>query len=58
MDNVPEDQCSVCSHLPKLTREAFRLTIAELPLGEPVCELCWEALAKNCGWVQPPPAKH
>jgi hypothetical protein len=48
-DNIPDDQCSVCGHLPKLTREAMRLMIDSLPLREPVCDLCWEALAENCG---------
>jgi hypothetical protein len=57
-DNVPEADCVICGHLPKLTREAMRLTISELPLKKPVCDLCWEALAVNCGWVSSPPAKH
>jgi hypothetical protein len=51
-DNIPEDQCSICGHLPVATRDAHRLTISELPVKEPVCDRCWEALAENCGWFQ------
>jgi hypothetical protein len=45
-----EDQCVICGHLHWLTREAYRLTIEELPLDEPVCFKCWDALGVNLGW--------
>jgi len=38
----------------------MRFAILALPLREPVCLKCWEALAENCGWFQQPeaPTKH
>jgi hypothetical protein len=52
---IERHRYSICGHLPEATREAHRLTISELPVKKPVCDLCWEALAENCGWFQPPP---
>ena len=54
-DNIPEDQCVICGHWPERDREAMRrLTISSLPVREPVCDKCWEALAVNCGWIKLP----
>jgi hypothetical protein len=58
MHLVPEDRCIVCGHLHALTREAYRLTIEELPLDEPVCFKCWEALGESCGWFSPRATMH
>jgi hypothetical protein len=59
-DNVTEDQCKVCARWPKALREAMRFAILDLPLDEPVCLRCCDALAENRRWFQLPqaPMKH
>ena len=53
-----ETECVSCGRVPKRSREAHRLTIECLPLHEPVCLKCWEALGENFGWFKPQTTMH
>jgi hypothetical protein len=53
---APDDLCVICARWPAALREAMRFAILELPMDDPVCDLCLEALAENCGWFREPEA--
>jgi hypothetical protein len=49
-DSVNEDQCAVCSVVPPIGRQLFRMDLYEISLREPVCNACLMAFFRNIGF--------
>jgi hypothetical protein len=49
-DFVSEDQCAVCSLVPPIDRQLFRMDLYKIPLREPMCDACVMAFFRNIGF--------